>query len=180
MMRGYKHSLEQLLNKAHPLLIHEVGCGEGYWTLQWLEQGMNAMGSDFSSTVIDMARTNAQARKLPPDIFFVRSIYDLDEATDKADLIVCCQVLEHLEVPEKALLALKRVADPYLIVCVPCEPLWSILNMARGKYWKQWGNTPGHLQRWSKRDFIKLVSKHFDVVRVNSPWPWTMLLCKNN
>jgi SAM-dependent methyltransferase len=178
MMQGYERSLNKLVNNVNPTMIHEVGCGEGYWTLKWLEKGIDAHGSDFSNTVINMAQSNANDRKLPSDNFLVRNIYDLEPAYDTANLVVCCQVLEHLDKPEDALLALKRIADPYLIVCIPREPLWSVLNMARGKYWNEWGNTPGHIQRWSKRGFIKLVSIHFDIVNINTPVPWTMLLCK--
>jgi len=178
MMEGYESSLNELEGIANPETIHEVGCGEGYWTLKWLEKGIDTRGSDFSNIVIDMAQSNARDRKLPHENFVVRDIYKLDPISDKANLVVCCQVLEHLERPEEALSALKRIASPYLIVCVPREPLWSFLNMARGKYWDVWGNTPGHVQRWSKKGFVKLVSRYFDVVNINIPVPWTMLLCK--
>ena len=36
--------------------------------------------------------------------------------------------------------------------------------MARGAYLKQLGNTPGHLNHWSKRSFVTLLSRHGDVV----------------
>jgi hypothetical protein len=178
MMQGYESSLNELVGIVNPVVIHEVGCGEGYWTLKWLEKGIDSRGSDFSNIVIDMARSNAIGRKLPHENFVVRDIYNLDPLSDKANLVVCCQVLEHLERPGDALIALKQIATPYLIACVPCEPLWSILNMARGKYWSEWGNTPGHIQRWSKKSFVKLVSLYFDVIKINTPLPWTMLLCK--
>ena len=45
----------------------------------------------------------------------------------------------------------------YLLVCVPREPLWRGLNMARGAYLKDLGNTPGHLNHWSKRSFVALL-----------------------
>ena len=178
MMKGYDSSLGELVGMANPAVVHEVGCGEGYWTLKWLGEGIPARGSDFSSIVINMARLNAKERNLPYENFVVRDIFNLDPLTDKATLVVCCQVLEHLEKPEQALESLKQVATPYLIICVPCEPLWSFLNMVRGKYWDKWGNTPGHIQRWSKKGFVSLVSKYFEIVKINTPVPWTMLLCK--
>ena len=48
--------------------------------------------------------------------------------------------------------------------------------MARGAYWSELGNTPGHLNHWSRRSFVRLLSRHGDVVEVRSPFPWTMLL----
>ncbi|NIG98134.1 MAG: class I SAM-dependent methyltransferase [Serratia symbiotica] len=178
MMKGFKSALSDLVLEASPLSIHEVGCGEGYWVLQWNKLGCNARGCDFSSHCIDIAKENAISYAVSPEKFNVCSIYELDQARDTADLIVCCEVLEHLEHPEAALAALQRVVGKRLIISVPREPIWCGLNLARGKYLSQWGNTPGHLQHWSKSSFIHLVSKYFDVVKVSSPLPWSMLLCR--
>lgn len=178
MMGRFESALSELVAKASPTAIHEIGCGEGYWVLRWNEQGMAARGCDFSTRVIELACENAAERGLSPSLFEARSIYDLEAGRDGADLVVCCEVLEHLEHPEIGLQALQRVVGRYLIASVPREPLWCTLNLARGKYIVDWGNTPGHIQHWTKSGFIHLISKYFDVVEVKSPLPWTMLLCR--
>jgi 2-polyprenyl-3-methyl-5-hydroxy-6-metoxy-1,4-benzoquinol methylase len=178
MMNGFESSLSALVSKAAPASIHEVGCGEGYWVLRWNEQGFAARGCDFSDRVIDMARENAVNQGVSPSVFEARSIYDLRTVEDSADLVVCCEVLEHLEHPEVGLQALQRVVKQHMIVSVPQEPLWSVLNLARGKYIQSLGNTPGHIQHWSKQKFFDLVSQYFNIVEVRSPLPWTMLLCR--
>ncbi len=177
IMKGYSETLASMVAKASPRTIHEVGCGEGYWVLDWKQQGIEARGSDFSNAIIDLARDNAERRGISPDVFAVRSIYDL-EPRDSADLIVCCEVLEHLENPEVALAALQRVTKNYVILSVPREPIWRILNLVRGKYLKRLGNTHGHIQHWSKDNFMFLVAKYFELADVKSPIPWTMLLCQ--
>jgi 2-polyprenyl-3-methyl-5-hydroxy-6-metoxy-1,4-benzoquinol methylase len=178
MMNGFESALSELVTKATPESINEIGCGEGYWVLRWNEQGLTAKGCDFSKDVIEIARENAINRGLPTSLFDSRSIYDLDAAHDSADLVVCCEVLEHLENPEAGLQALQRVTKRSLIVSVPQEPLWCVLNLARGKYITRWGNTPGHIQHWSKSEFVQLVSRYFEVVETRSPLPWTMLFCR--
>lgn len=178
LMSGFDSALSELVMQARPQSIHEVGCGEGFWTLKWLEKGLAARGSDFSEHVIDIARANARERNQSPEIFNKRSIYDLKINEDAAHLIVCCEVLEHLEDPEQALEVLRSLAQPYVILSVPREPLWRFLNMMRGKYWTDLGNTPGHIQHWSKSKFESLISRHFDILAIRSPTPWTMLLCK--
>lgn len=180
MMNGFELALSNFVTKASPESIHEIGCGEGYWVLRWNEQGIPARGCDFSKDVIEIARENAISRGLSPSLFTSRSIYNLDATQDSADLVVCCEVLEHLENPEAGLRALHRVAKRHLIVSVPQEPLWRVLNLARGKYVTRWGNTPGHIQHWSKRGFIELVSKYFEIVDTKSPLPWTMLFCRSH
>lgn len=178
MMTGFESALSEFVAKASPQSIHEIGCGEGYWVLRWNEQGIQARGCDFSTAVIDIARENSTSRGLPTTLFQSRSVYALEATEDGADLVVCCEVLEHLENPEAGLRALQRVTKQHLIVSVPNEPLWCALNLARGKYITRWGNTPGHIQHWSKSGFIKLVSQYFEVVETRSPLPWTMLLCR--
>ena len=178
IMKGFGDALSILVAKVKPRTIHEIGCGEGYWVFDWNKQGIDARGSDFSEKVIGMAHENAKDSGVSPNVFTLRSIYDLEPGSDSAELIVCCEVLEHLEQPEAGLTALQRVATDYVIVSVPREPIWRALNLVRGKYCDSLGNTPGHIQHWSTDKFIELVAIYFDIVEVKKPLPWTMLLCR--
>lgn len=178
MMKGFDEALSDLVKKTNPTTIHEVGCGEGYWVVRWNQLGIQARGSDFSEKVIDLARENAQSNSMSPDVFSARSIYDIQPDEDGADLIVCCEVLEHLEDPDAGLAALQGVVTTDIVLSVPREPIWCALNMARGKYLNRFGNTPGHIQHWSSGAFVQLVSRYFEVVEVKKPLPWTMLLAR--
>jgi len=178
IMRGFNDALSEFVEKAKPTTIHEIGCGEGFWVLKWQQLGMAARGSDFSRQAIELAHANASEQGVNTELFEVRSIYNLDPGNDSADLVVCCEVLEHLEHPEEGLFALQSITTKNLIISVPREPIWRFLNMVRGKYILDWGNTPGHLQHWSRRGFMNLVSKYFLIEEVKTPLPWTMLLCR--
>jgi len=178
IMSGFHTALDTYVEQSSPGTIHEVGCGEGYWVMEWNRKGISARGSDFSEKVIDIARSNAREAGLAEDVYTVRSVYDLDPAVDNADLVVCCEVMEHLEEPEKALEALRGVVSKNLILSVPREPLWCALNLSRGRYIRALGNTPGHVQHWSAPGFVKLVEKYFAVSSISKPLPWTMLFCQ--
>ena len=92
-------------------------------------------------------------------------------------LATAIEVLEHVPDPEHTVAEMARCArGGHLLVSVPREPLWRGLNMARGAYLKDLGNTPGHVNHWSKRSFAELLSRHGEVVEARSPFPWTMLL----
>lgn len=177
MMYRFESSLSSLITISAPETIFEVGCGEGYWVLKLKEQGFKVRGCDFSKDIIEIARENAKRGGLPSNIFSVENIYDLMPTSTSANLVICCEVLEHLEDPDAALRALMRITRQYLIVSVPREPWWSALNLLRGKYIARLGNTPGHIQQWSKSEFTKLVSEYFEVVEIRNPFPWTMLMC---
>ena len=94
-------------------------------------------------------------------------------------MVVCSEVLEHLENPRKALENLINATRNYLILSVPREPIWRILNILRGKYWSDFGNTPGHIQHWGSYNFIRfLKNDEMKIVKVKRPFPWTMVLLK--
>ena len=73
---------------------------------------------------------------------------------------------------------MSRVASRKILVSVPREPIWRILNMARGAYIKDLGNTPGHLNHWSKRSFVQMLKGYGRVDAVLTPFPWTMVLLR--
>ena len=91
------------------------------------------------------------------------------------DLVLAIEVLEHVPFPELALAELARVARRDLVVSVPREPIWCAANLARGKYVRDLGNTPGHINHWGKKAFAELVGRRFRVRAVHSPFPWTMV-----
>jgi 2-polyprenyl-3-methyl-5-hydroxy-6-metoxy-1,4-benzoquinol methylase len=178
MMKEFSATLSDMVAESKPSTIHEVGCGEGYWVCKWVKAGIRVLGTDFSSQVIEIAKENALLQNVSPALFEIASIYELEHKTHSADLVVCCEVFEHLENPSAGFEALQRVVSKNLILSVPREPLWRLLNVARFKYLKALGNTPGHIQHWSKRGFLKKVSNYFEILDVRSPLPWTMVLCR--
>jgi ubiquinone/menaquinone biosynthesis C-methylase UbiE len=138
---------------------------------------MRVRGTDASPEVIAEARRRAEAAGIEAE-FRAAPVEGLDPATDAAELVVCCEVLEHLPDPEAGLATVARLANPWAIVSVPREPLWRALNVARLKYLRDLGNTPGHLNHWSRRSFLRFVERRLQVVEVRSPLPWTMALCR--
>ena len=88
-------------------------------------------------------------------------------------------MLEHLEDPEGALEKLAGLASPWLIASVPREPLWRAMNMGRGAYIRDWGNTPGHVNHWAKRGFERAPGDRASTSRCCAARrPWTMALCR--
>lgn len=175
LMQGFMRSMEELVKVTRPRQVHEVGCGEGHLSsrlVEWL--GVPVRGSDVSPEIIDVAQ-NAHGAVAS---FQAKSIYDLRPEVDAAELVVCAEVLEHVDDPRQALSILTGLARPYCVLSVPREPLWRALNMARGKYVRDLGNTPGHVNHWSKAGFCRLVSEFFDIQEVRSPLPWTMVLAR--
>jgi 2-polyprenyl-3-methyl-5-hydroxy-6-metoxy-1,4-benzoquinol methylase len=89
--------------------------------------------------------------------------------------VLAIEVLEHVDDPEHALAEIARVARGDVVLSVPREPLWRVLNVARGRYVGRLGNTPGHVQHWSSDAFARLVARHLEVTGTWRPLPWTLL-----
>jgi 2-polyprenyl-3-methyl-5-hydroxy-6-metoxy-1,4-benzoquinol methylase len=122
LVDGFLAALADLAGRSGARQVHEVGCGEGFLATMLAERGFAVRGSDLSPAAIALARRRAADLDLPVR-FRVADLYDLTPEADGAELVVCCEVLEHLENPACALGVLARLAQPHLIVSVPREPL---------------------------------------------------------
>ncbi len=176
LMAGFESTLDELFTRAAPESVLDVGCGEGVLTEQWAERlgERQVLGLDLS----DPKLRRQWDRRRRPNLAFREG--DLDQRLpfeDGAfDLAAAIEVLEHVPRPEHTVAEMARVARGHVLVSVPREPLWRALNMARGAYLRDLGNTPGHVNHWSRRSFVALLSRHGTVLEVRSPFPWTMLL----
>jgi 2-polyprenyl-3-methyl-5-hydroxy-6-metoxy-1,4-benzoquinol methylase len=177
LMAGFEGTLDELFAKAAPKTILDVGCGEGVLIQQWAGRcgEGRVVGIDLDDPAL---RAEWEKRTAPNLEYRVMKAENLPFADGEFELASAIEVLEHVPDPEHTLAEMARVASRHLLVSVPREPLWRILNMARGAYWKSLGNTPGHVNHWSRRAFVKLLSRHGEVVETRSPFPWTMLLVR--
>ena len=183
LMAGFERELDGLFELAAPTSVLDVGCGEGVLVHKWAQRlgardatgGGRLVGIDLQEQSIQAGWAERQAPNLE---YRVMEASNLPFAADEFDLASAIEVLEHVPDPEHTVAEMARCAQRHLLVSVPHEPLWRLLNMARGAYWPALGNTPGHLNHWSRRAFVKLLSRHGEVVEVRSPFPWTMLLVR--
>jgi ubiquinone/menaquinone biosynthesis C-methylase UbiE len=175
LMGGFHAALDELWTRAAPRSILDVGCGEGVLTVEWAERlgDGRVVGTDLDDPKL---RAEWEKRTRPNLEFRVEDATSLSFADDEFDMACAIEVLEHVPDPERTLSEMARVASGHLLVSVPREPLWRTLNMARGAYLRDLGNTPGHLNHWSKRAFTSLLSRYGTVEEARSPFPWTMVL----
>jgi 2-polyprenyl-3-methyl-5-hydroxy-6-metoxy-1,4-benzoquinol methylase len=177
LQAGFERNLEELFAQAAPTTLLDVGCGEGVHTYNWAQKpGVERIvGLDLDDPQLHEAW---KARRHPNLQYVVMKAENLPFAEDEFEVATAIEVLEHVPDPAHTVAEMARIASKWLLVSVPREPLWRGLNMVRGAYLKDLGNTPGHLNHWSKRSFVKLLSQHGTVVEARSPFPWTMLLVR--
>ena len=177
LMSGVQRTLDELFAEAAPESVLDIGCGAGVLTEQWAQRlgSGRVVGTDLQDPKLE-AEWAARAR--PNLRFEAMPVESLSFADDEFDLVAATEVLEHVDHPEAAVAEMARVARRWLLVSVPHEPLWRALNMARGAYLRDLGNTPGHLNHWTRSGFVGMLGAYGEVVQTRSPFPWTMLLVR--
>lgn len=176
-MGRFSAALDDLLERASPRSVLDVGCGEGVVAHAFAERlgDGRVVGVDLDDPRL---RAEWERRSRPNLEYRAGDAASLSFAGGEFDLVAGIELLEHVPSPEAALAEMSRVARRHLLVSVPREPLWRVLNVARGAYWRSLGNTPGHLNHWSRRSFMGLLERYGSVEAVRSPLPWTMVLVR--
>jgi ubiquinone/menaquinone biosynthesis C-methylase UbiE len=173
--RVYLRNVTALALRAEPTRLLDVGCGEGV-VLRHLDRhlhGVAVVGLDVDGTGLRVAQAQNRVSLVQG------SVYSLPFADNSFDLVLCCEVLEHVESPDAALAELSRVSSRSVLLSVPNEPIWRLSNMARGKYLRHFGNTTGHIQHWTRWAFLRLVRRHLDIFEVRTWLPfWSMMLAR--
>jgi len=174
MVDKYLTRLSHKLSGLEISSVLDVGCGKGEIT-----RYINNL-NEASIIGVDIEKENTQ---------FIRNYGDkqvvvcgdglkLPFQDDLFDLVVATEVLEHQTEPETMMDEMHRTCKKYGFFSVPNEPYWRLGNIARGSYLKTLGDTPDHIQHWSKKSFKKFLSNFFSEVDVESAYVWNMALCK--
>jgi len=163
----------QILEKTEVNSILDVGCGEGF-TLSRLKMkkiGKKLEGIEYNKKAIALSKKEYPGLKIRQG-----SIYELPYKNNSFDLVLCTEVLEHMQSPEKALNELIRVSKKYLLLSVPNEPFFMLAQLLRGKNWSRFGNDIEHINHWTFLGFQNFVSKKIKIKYVSIPFFWTIIL----
>lgn len=95
-----------------PLRVADLGCGDGYLTVEASRWAGSVVGVDRSATVLDRARTLAQRRKAENIIWKRGELEKVPLDSDSVDLVLLSQALHHAVNPSRAVAEAVRIAVP--------------------------------------------------------------------
>jgi 2-polyprenyl-3-methyl-5-hydroxy-6-metoxy-1,4-benzoquinol methylase len=174
LIRRFATALHDLMLEAGPLeSVLEVGVGEGFISGYLSEQLPSVRFTGVELDAGDVER----ARRLFPRIEVRQgSAYDLAALGGGYDVVLCAEVLEHLDDPARAIGEMVRLEPRRLVLSVPHEPFFMLGNLARLKNVSRLGNDPEHVNHWNTRSFRRLLERQLDVARMTTSFPWILAL----
>jgi ubiquinone/menaquinone biosynthesis C-methylase UbiE len=175
LMRLFHNDLFKYIEAIKPKTLLDIGCGEGFTTMEIIKKFpmINVEMREYDPEMVGKAKQlHGSLQVKHGDITFIK------EPNNSYDLVLATEVLEHLETPLKAIEELKRVSCRYVLITVPNEPYWRIANILRGSYLASLGNTPGHIQHWTKNQLRNLLRRYFKKVKIKTSTLWNIALCE--
>lgn len=172
LYQNFYNAIEKILKKTSPAdKILEIGCGLGESSLR-IKKMLNEQHfevSEYNKTYVKIL----QQSNFPIHVR-QESVFQLDRQDNEFDVVLLLEVLEHLDDYELALSEIFRITRQKIIISVPNEPIWSILNLVRGKYLNSFGNTPGHINRWNANALGTILSHYGNVKAIYKSLPWVI------
>jgi ArsR family transcriptional regulator len=95
-----------------PLDVADVGCGEGYLTLEAARWARTVVGIDRSDAVLDRAKEMARRRRVTNVHWKKGDLARLPLRDETVDVVLLSQALHHASDPERALAEAARVLRP--------------------------------------------------------------------
>lgn len=176
LMKNFYKTFIDAIKKENIKSMIDIGCGEGHLT-NILKTYFKKNNRDVKITALEYdEETILFANKTYPSLNVKHG--DILNLNGRYDLLISSEVLEHIEDFETAIKNCKRVS-PVCLFSVPNEPWFRITNICRLKYLKRLGNSPGHVNNWSKKEFYQLLKKHFKYVEIRTTGLWNVAICKN-
>jgi 2-polyprenyl-6-hydroxyphenyl methylase/3-demethylubiquinone-9 3-methyltransferase len=107
---------DQIVSHWKPLRVLDVGCGGGYTCEFLARRGARMTGIDRSAPCIEAARRHAEETGLPI-LYRVATAEDLPFPSGSFDVVICVDVLEHVDHPETVISEIARILAPGGIFC---------------------------------------------------------------
>jgi 2-polyprenyl-3-methyl-5-hydroxy-6-metoxy-1,4-benzoquinol methylase len=158
--------------RTHKLqTVYDVGCGSGYKLVHIL--------GDFLTTGIDVPETIEIVRSRYPDrVWLVCGFDEVD--LPKADLVICSDVIEHVDDPDALMRFLVRSTNGWIVISTPDRDLC----YAPKTFDKQWFGPPAnatHLREWTMPELRRYVERFVKIERheiTNRPQATQMIVAQ--
>jgi len=162
----YQHA-QLLMSRHHLSTVLDIGCGSAFKLMKYMSQ--------YDTTGIDVQSTVEFLKHQYPDRNWLETAKIKESSLLTADLIICADVIEHVQDPTQLLTFINRIRDwKFLVISTPDR------DMARGRW--SYGPPPNvfHIREWNREEAIRFLGKYFEVLEstiTNKAQSTHMLVC---
>lgn len=148
--------------------VLDAGCGEG----ETIARLAGLLPARVAAVDVSPEAVEFTARRFPAVEVARESVLELPLKDGAFELVLCLEVLEHLDDPRAAIAELGRVSSRGVVVSVPHEPWFRLGSMLRGKYLRDFGNHPEHVNHFNKGSLATLLEPVVELSEIRVAFPW--------
>ena len=137
--------------------VLDFGCGSGFKLVKYFPPS-----SMFVPVGVDLPQAVERLNQTYPKQVWL-TVQEIKTIHYDLDLVICSDVIEHVDEPDLLLSMLKGMAPKWLVISTPDRNL-----MAKSPRWTSRMGPPGngcHVREWTFGEFRMYMDMHFDVVR---------------
>lgn len=173
--RFFDNIVEEIKD-ANSTSLLDIGCGTGFISKILHEFQPHIIGTDINYDRLQIANELYGSPSLP---FLTSNAFKLPFRDSQFETVTAFEVFEHIPDLEPLVVEVKRVAEKNVIITVPNEPNFRIMNFMRGKNLTRWGNDIEHVHHFNRKKLTKFLSKHFSDVTVRrNSFVWLIAKCE--
>ena len=137
-------------------VVADIGCGEGYITLNYAKNVKKVICSDISENALKKAAANLKKARIKNFEIHPADAANLEFKADSFDAVLCCSALDHVPNPIKVIKELSRIAKKGGYVFIELDN--DIMHPFSGiRINKNMLDKLGHFNRISYRKLKKMV-----------------------
>lgn len=144
---------KRMLTERDLKSVLDIGTGSGFKLMKYFK--------DYKTTGMELEPCLSFLKDKYPDRVWLHSDFNTPQVYGDHDLIICSDVIEHLEDPDDLMNFLSSLNWKILVLSTPDREYLGQLNSEREKG-PPWN--PCHYREWTKDELIEYLSKHMNVI----------------
>ena len=147
-----------MLKKPPTITILDWGCGSAFKLLKYFKD-FATIGVDLAPAIERLRREHPDRTWCTPEEILLMMGMGMGMGMSRPDLVICSDVLEHLDNPDQLCHLLKALRPRWMVISTPDREL-----LANSPRWSKRCGPPGngcHVREWAFGEFRQYIDSHF-------------------
>jgi SAM-dependent methyltransferase len=146
---------KQVMSVNRLSTVYDIGCGSAY-------KLMTILG-EYDTTGFDLPQTLAFVKERYPDRKWLSASFD-DRSLPRSDLVICSDVIEHVDDPDALMRFLVNCAKGWVVISTPDRDLCYSYRWINNSYYGPPRNLC-HIREWTMPEFRRYIGRFLGIER---------------